>query len=193
MKQRLKRWLGLAPPPPLVQVLMVCSGNICRSPTAEAVLRARLQAAGLGERIAVDSAGTHGFHVKEPPDPRAQELASKRGYDLSPLRARRVVGEDFVRFQRILAMDEGHLKWLQEAAPPGASARVELLMKHASKFSGQTEVPDPYYGSTRDFEKVLDLVEDACDGLMRELEGELASMKGVQPGSRGTQTHRPKA
>ena len=133
---RLKRWLGLGGPPPVIQVLMVCSGNICRSPTAEAVLRAKLQAAGLADRIAVDSAGTHGFHIKEPPDPRAQALGLKRGYDLSRLRARRVAGEDFVRFQRILAMDQGHLKWLTEAAPPDARARVGLLMSHAVRHAG---------------------------------------------------------
>ncbi|MCA0241276.1 MAG: low molecular weight phosphotyrosine protein phosphatase [Proteobacteria bacterium] len=197
MKQRLKRWLGLGAPPPLMQVLMVCSGNICRSPTAEAVLRARLDRAGLGDRIAVDSAGTHGFHVKEPPDPRAQQHARQRGYDLSPLRARRVVGEDFVRFRRILAMDEGHLQWLQEAAPPDASARVELLMNHAARFGGQTEVPDPYYGSAADFEKVLDLVEDACDGLVpklaAELQAELARPQRVEPGPREPRNDRPKA
>lgn len=170
----LKRLLGLGGREPQLQVLMVCSGNICRSPTAEAVLRARLEAAGLGDRIAVDSAGTHGFHVKEPPDPRAQALGRKRGYDLSKLRARRVVGEDFVRFQRILAMDDGHLKWLQEAAPPDARARVELLMAHAVQHPHQREVPDPYYGSERDFERVLDLVEDACDGLVRTLSRDLA-------------------
>jgi protein-tyrosine phosphatase len=170
----LKRLLGLGGPPPVMQVLMVCSGNICRSPTAEAVLRARLQAAGLADRIAVDSAGTHGFHVKEPPDPRAQALGLKRGYDLSRLRARRVSGDDFLRFQRILAMDQGHLKWLQDAAPPDARARVDLLMNHAVRHAGLTEVPDPYYGSERDFERVLDLVEDACDGLVRDLARELA-------------------
>ena len=193
MKRRLQRWLGLGAPPPLIRVLMVCSGNICRSPTAEAVLRARLERAGLGGRIAVDSAGTHGFHVKEPPDPRAQEAARRRGYDLSALRARNVVGEDFVRFQRILAMDQGHLQWLQESAPPDARARVELLMNHAGRFRGQAEVPDPYYGSARDFEKVLDLVEDACDGLVRDLAVELARVERVEPGPREPRTGRPKA
>lgn len=170
----IRRLLGLGGGEPALRVLMVCSGNICRSPTAEGVLRAKLQAAGLAGRIEVDSAGTHGFHAKDPPDPRAQALASRRGYDLSRLRARRVVGEDFVRFHRILAMDEGHLEWLQEAAPPDARARVGLLMAHASRHRDRREVPDPYYGSERDFELVLDLVEDACEGLARELADELA-------------------
>lgn len=169
----LRRLLGLGGTEPALRVLMVCSGNICRSPTAEGVLRAKLQSAGLAGRIDVDSAGTQGLHAKEPPDPRAQALASRRGYDLSKLRARRVVGEDFVRFQRILAMDEGHLKWLQQAAPPDARARVELLMDHAVRHRGWREVPDPYFGSERDFERVLDLVEDACEGLARDLAREL--------------------
>lgn len=175
--KRLKRLLGLGTgAQPELQVLMVCSGNICRSPTAEAVLRARLVAAGLADRIAVDSAGTHGFHTQEPPDPRAQAHARKRGYDLSGLRARRVVAEDFSRFQRILAMDEGHLRWLQDAAPPDARARIELLLDHASARPGRRDVPDPYYGSERDFGVVLDLVEDACDGLVRDLDRQLALM-----------------
>ncbi len=172
--KRLKQWLGLGGAQPEIRVLMVCSGNICRSPTAEAVLRAKLVRAGLGERVEVDSAGTHGFHIKEPPDPRAQEHGRRRGYDLSPLRARRVSGEDFEAFQRILAMDEGHLRWLHEATPDDPRARVELLMVHARQHPGQTEVPDPYYGAPQDFERVLDLVEDACDGLVADLARELA-------------------
>ncbi len=174
----LKRMLGLAAATePVLRVLMVCSGNICRSPTAEAVLRAKLESAGLADRVAVDSAGTHGFHTSEPPDPRAQSHARARGYELSRLRARRVVGEDFTRFQRILAMDEGHLEWLQDAAPPAARARVELLMTHAGAHPGRHIVPDPYYGCDRDFELVLVLVEDACDGLVRDLKQELALLQ----------------
>ena len=168
------RWFGRGRAEPALRVLMVCSGNICRSPTAEGVLRARLQAAGLGERVEVDSAGIQGLHAKEPPDPRAQAHARKRGYDLSALRARRVIGDDFTRFHRILAMDEDHLDWLRDAAPPDASARIELLMTHARAHRQQREVPDPYYGSPADFERVLDLVEDACDGLVEALSRELA-------------------
>lgn len=172
-----RRLLGLAgggAAAPSVRVLMVCSGNICRSPTAEAVLRDKLARAGLSGRVEVDSAGTHGFHVKEPPDPRAQSHARKRGYELSALRARRVQGEDFDRFDRILAMDEGHLRWLRETAPAGSRARIGLLMAHAVRHRARTEVPDPYYGAARDFELVLDLVEDACDGLVAELAAEKA-------------------
>jgi len=169
----LKRLLGLGGAAPELRVLMVCSGNICRSPTAEGVLRAKLERAGLAGRVAVDSAGTQGLHAKEAPDPRAQAQARKRGYDLSRLRARKMTDEDFVRHQRIYAMDEGHLGWLQDKAPAHARARLELLMTHARQHRDRRVVPDPYYGSERDFELVLDLVEDACDGLVLDLGREL--------------------
>lgn len=168
----IKRLFGLAPAAaaaPELRVLMVCSGNICRSPTAEGVLRARLERDGLAGRVEVDSAGIQGLHAKEPPDPRAQAHARRRGYDLSRLRARKIVPDDFHRFDRIYAMDEDHLGWLQEKAPADARAQVALLMTHAARHREQAEVPDPYYGSDRDFERVLDLVEDACDGLAQEL------------------------
>jgi protein-tyrosine phosphatase len=149
-----------------LRVLMVCTGNICRSPTAEGVLRAKLQAAGLGDRVAVDSAGTQGFHVGEPPDPRSQRHASLRGYDLTRLRARRVEPLDFERFDRLLAMDEEHRRWLLGMAPRGMAGRVGLLMEFAVQHGTDREVPDPYYGTAQGFERVLDLVEDACDGLV---------------------------
>jgi protein-tyrosine phosphatase len=154
---------------PELQILMVCSGNICRSPTAEGVLRAKLQAAGMAGRVVVDSAGTHGFHVSEPPDPRARRHALARGYDLSKQRARQVVRADFERFDRLLAMDEGHRQWLLDMAPAGLESRVGMLMSFALRHAGQTEVPDPYYGAAAGFEHVLDLVEDACDGLVANL------------------------
>ena len=156
-----------------LRVLMICSGNICRSTTAEGVLRAKLERAGLADRVEVDSAGTQGLHAREAPDPRAQAHARQRGYDLSRLRARKVTGEDFMRFHRVIAMDEGHLQWRQDNAPPDARARIELLMTHARTHRDRRIVPDPYYGSDRDFELVLDLVEDACDGLVSELGREL--------------------
>jgi protein-tyrosine phosphatase len=157
------------PPRPERSVLMVCSGNICRSPTAEGVLRAKLQAAGLAGRVAVDSAGTHGFHVSEPPDPRARRHAMARGYDISELRARQVEPADFERFDHLLAMDEGHRRWLLELAPAGLEGRVGMLMDYAVTHAGQTEVPDPYYGAAAGFEHVLDLVEDACNGLVAKV------------------------
>ena len=157
------------------RVLFVCMGNICRSPTAEGVLRHKLQAAGLGERVAVDSAGTHGYHAGERPDPRAVKHAAGRGYDLSRLRARRVSREDFVRFHWLIAMDEGNLGALRSMAPDGAGARLGLLMEHARRFAGVREVPDPYYGAPAGFERVLDLVEDACDGLVERLASDLGT------------------
>ncbi|MEN9543515.1 MAG: hypothetical protein RLZZ598_348 [Pseudomonadota bacterium] len=179
----LKRLFGLqGGPEPDMRVLMVCSGNICRSPTAEEVLRAKLHRAGLGQRVAVDSAGTQGLHAKEPPDPRAQAHARRRGYDLSKLRARKVVAEDFARFHRIYAMDHGHLQWLQDKAPPDARARLALLMSHSPTGVVGGEVPDPYYGSDRDFERVLDCVEAACDELVRDLRKELETLRPARGG-----------
>lgn len=153
---------------PTTRVLMVCMGNICRSPTAEAVLRAQAALRGLARRVEVDSAGTHGWHAGEPPDPRAQAHGARRGYDLAPLRARRVQAADFERFDLILAMDRGNLAQLLELRPPGAGARVELLMRFARRHAVD-EVPDPYYGAADGFERVLDLVEDACEGLLDHL------------------------
>lgn len=149
-----------------VRVLMVCMGNICRSPTAEAVLRHKLQQAGLQGRVMVDSAGTHGYHSGEAPDPRAIAAASRRGYDLKPLRARPVQPEDFHRFHWILAMDEDNLAWLRSKAPAGHVARVELLLDQARPPPAETQVPDPYYGGPAGFDHVLDLVEGACDGFV---------------------------
>ena len=153
-----------------VRVLMVCMGNICRSPTAEAVLRHKLGLAGLGDWVEVDSAGTHGhFHAGEAPDPRAVKQAAARGYDLSKLRARRVLAQDFDRFHWILGMDQDNLVHLRGAAPAGFGGRLGLLLEHSPQFAGVLEVPDPYYGATAGFDRVLDLVEDACDGLVERL------------------------
>ena len=148
------------------RVLMVCLGNICRSPTAEAVLRHKLRRAGLHERIAVDSAGTHGhWHAGEAPDPRSQAHAVTRGYDLSALRARQVVAADFDQFDLILAMDADNLAQLEELCPPPARTKLGRLTEHC-RSRDCPEVPDPYSGGVDDFERVLDLVEDACDGLV---------------------------
>jgi protein-tyrosine phosphatase len=151
------------------RVLMVCMGNICRSPTAEAVLRHKLKAAGLDKAVEVDSAGTYGGHAGEPPDARAQRHARLRGYELSRLRARRLTAEDFGHFDRVIAMDEDNLARIADLAPAGHAARVELLMAHATRHAGVLAVPDPYYGPPAGFERVLDLIEDACDGLVSEL------------------------
>lgn len=150
------------------RVLMVCMGNICRSPTAEAVLRTQAALRGMAQRVEVDSAGTHGWHAGEPPDARAQAHGARRGYDLAPLRARRVQAADFERFDLILAMDRDNLANLLAARPAGVETRVELLLRYASRHAVD-EVPDPYYGAADGFERVLDLVEDACDGLLTHL------------------------
>lgn len=146
-------------------VLFVCMGNICRSPTAEAVLRHKLLAAGLNDRVRVDSAGTHAWHAGAPPDDRSIAHAARRGYDLRPLRAREVVDADFDQFDLILAMDWDNLALLEEQCPPPARHKLRRLTEHCRRTDAPV-VPDPYAGSTDDFERVLDLVEDACDGLV---------------------------
>ena len=163
-----------APVPGARRILLVCTGNICRSPIAEGVLRAKLAAAGLAQMAVVDSAGTHGYHTSEPPDPRAIRLAAARGYDIARLRARPVVPEDFERFDWMLALDEGHLEWLRKRGPQGHAVRLERLMDHARRHPGVVEVPDPYYGPDAGFETVLDLVEDACDGVVTAIRADTA-------------------
>ncbi|HMM87272.1 low molecular weight protein-tyrosine-phosphatase [Azohydromonas sp.] len=151
-----------------LRVLFVCMGNICRSPTAEAVLRGLATRRGLAHRLDADSAGTHGAHAGEPPDARAQAHGARRGYDLAPLRARRVQTDDFERFELVLAMDRDNLAHLRSICPPGGEARLRLLMEFARRHVVD-EVPDPYYGPADGFERVLDLIEDACDGLIDHL------------------------
>jgi protein-tyrosine phosphatase len=150
------------------RILFFCMGNICRSPTAEGVMRAKLAAAGLD--VEVDSAGTHGYHIGAPPDERSQQHASLRGYDLSTLRARKLLAEDFGRFDLVLAMDADNLAHAARLCPPGQRHRLKLLMDYAPHI-GKAHVPDPYYGGAAGFEDVLDLVEAACDGLVASLRG----------------------
>lgn len=168
----MKLWPFGKTPEPQLSVLFVCMGNICRSPTAEGVLRHRLQRAALGSVVAVDSAGTYGGHAGDAPDPRAQKHALKRGVDLSRLRARKVTPEDFQRFQLILAMDDDNLAALARLQPPGAPA-PRLLTEFARRPGAPREVPDPYYGGPDGFEHVLDLIEDACDGVLAHLQQRL--------------------
>jgi len=142
-----------------VSVLFVCMGNICRSPTAEGVLRHLAAEAGLSGRLIVESAGTHAYHVNEPPDRRAQAAAERRGISLTGIRARRVRNEDFERFDYILAMDRDNLALLLQQADAKHRRKIRLFLDAAS---GQdADVPDPYYGGAAGFERVLDLVEDA--------------------------------
>lgn len=154
------------------RVLMVCMGNICRSPTAEGVLRHQLIINKLGDKVEVDSAGTHGYHVGEPPDQRTQRAALVRGYDLSQLRARKVAPQDLDYFDLILAMDRTNLDNLRRLAPQETHDRIRLFMEYATNFDDD-EVPDPYYGLGHGFDLVLDMVEDAARGLVEELKKKL--------------------
>lgn len=149
-------------------ILMCCMGNICRSPTAEDVLRAKLEAAGLADLVELDSAGTHDYHVGRAPDARSQRHALRRGYDLSALRARQVVVADFSRFDLVLAMDQANLSALRALHADAGADRLRLLMSFATQHNAE-EVPDPYYGEGDGFERVLDYIEDACDGVIEML------------------------
>jgi low molecular weight protein-tyrosine phosphatase len=151
-----------------MRILFVCLGNICRSPSAEAVLRAIASREAPELRIEVDSAGTAGYHIGAAPDARSQEAARRRGYDMSSLRARIVEPEDFERFDLILAMDRNNLAVLRRQAPAALRERVRLFLEFAPD-AGATDVPDPYYGGSSGFEEVLDLVEAAARGLLGHL------------------------
>jgi protein-tyrosine phosphatase len=146
-------------------VLFVCMGNICRSPTAEGVFRALAERAGWMRRLRIDSAGTHDFHVGEPPDPRAIASAERRGYDIRKLRARQIAPRDFTRFDWILAMDQGNLRRLRELKPKDFAGQLGLLLDIAPNL-GIRDVPDPYYGGPDAFERMLDLVEPATKALL---------------------------
>jgi len=160
------------PGSPSVDLLMVCMGNICRSPTAHGVLEKLVADAGWAGRIAVDSAGTHGYHVGEPPDERAQQHAARRGYDLSAQRARQLKAQDFDDFDLVLVMDAANER-AARALCLTQSAVSQRIMTDFCRTGGASEVPDPYYGGAQGFEEVLDLVEDACDDLIREIRGRL--------------------
>jgi protein-tyrosine phosphatase len=142
-----------------VKVLFVCTGNICRSPTAAGVFAQLVRQAGLEDSIHVESAGTHDYHVGQPPDERAQAHAKQRGYDLSALRARQVRKRDFAEFDLIVAMDRGHLEILQHNCPPEQQGKLRMLIKGH-------DIPDPYYGGPEGFDRVLDMVEAACLALL---------------------------
>jgi protein-tyrosine phosphatase len=145
-------------------ILFVCTANICRSPTAEGVLRTVLAQKGMADRIQVDSAGTHDYHVGKPPFPLAVERAKLRGYDLAHLISRRVRGDDFEHFDLILGMGREHLANLRQIAPTRCKHKIELFMEYSDRFHGE-DVPDPFGGQAKDFDLVLDMVEDGCSGL----------------------------
>ena len=156
-----------------MKLLFVCTGNICRSPTAEAVMRRKVAEAGLGDRVWVDSAGTMAYHTGEPPDRRARVAGERRGYDLSGLSARLLKPRDFQTFDLILGMDAGHLRVMKRLHDGRGAAELALLMDYAAGQEGR-DVPDPYYGQMADFETVLDLVELAVPGLMAEIRQRLS-------------------
>lgn len=151
-----------------MRILFVCLGNICRSPTAAAVLRAVAAREAPELSLEVDSAGTAGYHIGEPPDPRTRQAAARRGYDLTQLRARIVEPSDFEHFDLILAMDRENLLALQRRAPDTARERLRLFLEFGPSGVPE-EVPDPYYGGPNGFEEVLDLIEAATRGLLTHL------------------------
>ncbi len=147
-------------------ILFVCMGNICRSPTAEAVFRHKANEQGIN--LLIDSAGTIGAHAREKPDQRAQKAGINRGYSFSGIKARKVNQQDFEKFDLILAMDKDNLNQLKQTAPAQVHHKIKLFLDYASDCD-ETEVPDPYYGGARGFQYVLDLIEKASDGLLAEL------------------------
>ena len=154
-----------------IKVLFVCLGNICRSPTAEGVFRHLVETAGLADRVLIDSAGTGEWHVGSPPDARARKAAATRGYDLTALRARLVTRKDFETFDYVLAMDDENVRALKRIAPRNLAHKIRLFTEFGS--NGASHVPDPYAGGPQGFEVVLDLVEDAAQGLLRHIRSEL--------------------
>ncbi len=158
--------MPIAPAPPL-RLLFVCMGNICRSPTAHAVMRHKVQALGLQDVVVVDSAGTHSHHVGAPPDARSQHHARLRGYRMDDLRSRQVTAQDFETFDLLLAMDWDNLALLQDLCPPVHQRKVRRLAEFFQR-SDSPVVPDPYGGGAKGFDQVLDLVEDGCEGLLTQ-------------------------
>ena len=152
----------------MVKVLFVCMNNICRSPTAEGVFTRKVEEAGLLEKIGIDSAGTHAYHIGEPPDPRAQQSASARGVAIGHLKARKVTAKDFDAFDYVLAMDMSNHQNLVQICPPGSEHKLKLFMEFAPHLNIK-EVPDPYYGDLQGFERVLDMIEATSDGLLTTL------------------------
>lgn len=148
-----------------ISLLFVCTGNICRSPTAHGVMQALLKAQGL-RQVRVDSAGVSGYHVGERPDPRSQSAAKNRGYDLSTLRARKLHENDASIFHYLIAMDRGHLQYMQKQFESDQHGKLHLLM-HFAPTLGKDDVADPYYGPANGFERVLDDIEAGCSGLLQ--------------------------
>jgi len=152
----------------MVKVLFVCLGNICRSPTAEGVFRKLVQEQNLARQIEIDSAGTHAYHVGEPPDERAQAAALRRGIDISGLRGRKAIAADMRTFDYVLAMDNENFENLRAICPTGLESKIRLFLEFAANRPEQ-EVPDPYFGGAGGFDRVLDMIEEAALGLLEDI------------------------
>lgn len=158
----------------MIHVLFVCLGNICRSPTAHGIFQQKVNQAGLNAHVHIDSCGTGAWHVGNAPDERSVEAARKKGYDLSQLRARKLSVDDYARFDYILAMDARNLADVMKLAPKDYTGKMTLFLDY-DKGEELTEVPDPYYGGSQGFERVIQLVEAASDGLLEDIEQALAA------------------
>ena len=154
-----------------IRVLFVCMGNICRSPTAHALFREQVDRAGLATHIEIDSAGTHAYHVGNAPDARAIATARARGIKMADLRARQVHQDDYIQFDYIVAMDEENLSMLLASCPEAERPRLSLILDWTTGWG--REVPDPYYGGDEGFERVFDMLTDACHELIRQISARL--------------------
>jgi len=159
------------------RVLLVCMSNICRSPTAAAVLKQLVESKRLGNKVEIDSAGTHGYHLGEGADPRTKQAAASRGYDLSRHRARKVVYQDLEDFDLILVMDKTNQDKLRRMASPEQQAKIKLFMDYSANFEDE-EVPDTYYGLGHTFDLVMDMLEDGSRGVLMEIK---KAIRGKQP------------
>jgi protein-tyrosine phosphatase len=166
-----------------MKVLFVCMGNICRSPTAEGIFRKMVEAGPLKGKVDIDSAGTHGYHEGAPPDSRAIAHASKRGVDLTMLRAREVSPSDFERFDYVIAMDDTNRRHLRAMCPTRLQNKIELLLEYGGE-EDEYEVPDPYHGKPQDFEVALDLIEAGCEGLHEYLVDQQRLRGGISTAAR---------
>ncbi|MEE3045173.1 MAG: low molecular weight protein-tyrosine-phosphatase [Pseudomonadota bacterium] len=152
----------------MIKVLFVCTGNICRSPTADGVFRKIVDQAGLSDQIGIDSCGLSAYHVGELPDPRSREMAESRGYDLNDIRSRKIKPSDYIQFDYILAMDDGHLRDMRRQAPSEHQHRIELFLDYHPEMAGQS-VPDPYYGGSNGFVRVFEMIEETSNNLLSHI------------------------
>jgi len=156
----------------MIKVLFVCTGNICRSPTGEGIFRHKIREAGLEDRIGTDSCGMGAWHVGESPDSRSAAAARKRGIEIGDLRARKIRAADYQEFDYLLAMDRGHYRDMLSQAPKGTEGKIRMFLEPVAKGAPAADVPDPYYGGADGFELVLDLIEEASDAWIKQLEQE---------------------